>query len=502
GSHLNHPPRADSIRIAMQHPQPSPSPAAAPPLSLSSKARRTREQPISFLINAAMANPNLINFAAGLVDPQTLPVEKSLEITRTILSDTSRGRAALQYDTTLGLAELRKTALKHLEALEGKPASAMGVTAQDIVVTTGSQQALYLVGETLVDPGDIVIAANPSYFVYTGTLWSFGAKVMTVPMDENGMDVDAVERLLNHLEAEGKLPRVRVIYCTSYYQNPTGLTLSLERRPRLLELARRFSHGHRILILEDAAYRELSYEGPALPSIKSFDPDNRYTVLASTFSKPFAPGIKTGYTAMPSDLLHEVLQQKGNHDFGSAALSQHIALEAMRSGAYAKQVEHLKNGYRSKRDTLLSALAKYMPKSAGISWTHPNGGLYVWLTLPEQVNTSRGAMFDKAVEHGVLYVPGDYCFQPDESGFIPKNHIRLSFGQVAGDQIERGIERLASVVSGQLSAAKSAHSPSPRTRGEGRGEGAEQTRASNPKVASLRGQAPLPHPLPGYGERE
>jgi len=425
-------------------------PSSAPPLSLSAKARRTREQPISFLINTAMANPELINFAAGLVDPRTLPVEESLEITRTILSDGARGRAALQYDTTLGLADLRKHALKHLEALEGKPASAMSLTPADIVITTGSQQALYLVGETLVDPGDIVIAANPSYFVFTGTLTSFGAKVMTVPMDENGMDVDAVERLLTHLEAEGKLPKVRVIYCTSYFQNPTGLTLSAERRPRLLELAKRFSHGHRILILEDAAYRELRYEGPALPSIKSFDAENKYTVLASTFSKPFAPGIKTGYTAMPGDLMHEVLQQKGNHDFGSASLSQHIALEAMRGGQYAKQVEKLRQGYSAKRDTLLAAMDRYMPKHDGVAWTRPTGGFYVWITLPEHVNTSRGAMFEKAVDHGVLYVPGEYCFQPDESGFVPRNHIRLSFGQVAPEQVERGIERLASVISGQL----------------------------------------------------
>src|SRR5687767_9263681 len=135
------------------------------------------------------------------------------------------------------------------------------------------------------------------------------------------MDVDAVERLLTHLEHECKLPKVRVIYATSYLQNPTILTLSLERRPKLLELAKRCSHGHRSLIVEDAAYPELRYEGPALPSIESSDPDNKYTGRASTFSKPFAPGIKTRYTAMPSGRMHEVLQQKGNHGFGSAWLS-------------------------------------------------------------------------------------------------------------------------------------------------------------------------------------
>jgi 2-aminoadipate transaminase len=425
-------------------------PASPPPgLSLSAKARRTAEQPISFLIATALHNPGLINFAAGLVDPRTLPVEPTAAIARAILGDPQRGRAALQYDTTQGLAALRMAVLGHLERLEGKPAADMGLTADHVLVTTGSQQALYLVGDALIDPGDIVIAANPSYFVYTGTLASLGATVLTVPTDDDGMDVDAVDRLLGQLERDGRLGRVKFVYCTSYFDNPTGLTLSAERRPRLLEVVRRFSDraGHRILILEDAAYRELRYDGAALPSIKSFDVDNRYTVLAHTFSKPYAPGIKTGYTVMPDDLLHGVLQQKGNHDFGSANLAQHIALEAMRSGAYLEHGILLRNGYRAKRDAMLAALDRYMPKAPDLHWTRPHGGLYVWVTLPETFDTSRGgAMFRTCVDHGVLYVPGDYCFQPDAAGRVPTNHLRLSFGQVAPEQIEPGIERLASVV--------------------------------------------------------
>src|SRR6476620_11659408 len=173
-----------------------------------------------------------------------------------------------------------------------------------------------------------------------------------------------------------------MVYCTSYFDNPTGRTLSRERREPLVQIVKRFSKDRRILILEDAAYRELRYDGDDLPSIKSFDPDNSHTIIACTFSKPFAPGIKTGYTAMPRDLLHAVLQQKGNHDFGSASLSQHIALEALATGLYAKQVQKLKANYRKKRDVMLAALDRHMPKELGISWTKPGGGLYVWLTLP------------------------------------------------------------------------------------------------------------------------
>ena len=390
-----------------------------------------------------MRNPSVINLAAGLVDPLTLPVRECASITGRIFSDPLRGQAALQYDTTLGLAALRTTVLRHMEQLEGKPASAMGLTADDIVVTTGSQQSLYLLGDVLLDPGDIVIAAQPSYFVYTGALASLGARVLTVPMDEMGMDVEAVARVLERLESEGQLGRVKMVYCTSYFQNPTGLTLSRERRPRLLEIVKRFSRRQRITILEDAAYRELRYDGEALASIKSYDAENLYTALSQTFSKPFAPGLKLGYTAMPADLLEAVLHQKGNHDFGSSSLAQHIAVETLRDGTYHKHVEVLQKSYRLKRDTMLAALDQLLPhEEAGITWTRPHGGLYVWVTLPPHFDTSRGGpMFDACIAAGVMYVPGDYCSQPDESGRTPRHQLRLSFGQVAVEQIVPGIER-------------------------------------------------------------
>lgn len=408
---------------------------------------RTKEQPISYLIATALRTPGLINLAAGLVDPLTLPVKECEAITRRIFSDKARGRVALQYDTTQGLAELRREAVRHIEKLEGLPAASMGIGAESVLVTTGSQQALYLIGDCLVDPGDIVIAAAPSYFVYTGTLDSLGANILTVPIDDNGMDVEAVGRLLERLDHEGRLSRVKFVYCTSYYQNPTGLTLSAERRPRLLEIVKQLSGDHRILILEDAAYRELRYDGPALRSIKSYDAENRYTVSSHTFSKPFAPGLKLGYTTGPDDLLHAMLQQKGNHDFGSSNVTQHMALEAFRDGSYDAHVELLRKSYKVKRDAILASLLRFMPKDPGIRWTHPGGGLYVWMTLPDHFDTSRtGRMFGACVDRGVLYVPGEYCFGGNEQGHVPQNHLRLSFGQVAPDQIEPGIERLADVV--------------------------------------------------------
>ena len=416
-------------------------------LPLSAKARRTVEQPISFLISEVMKNPSLINLAAGLVDAATLPVPECDAITRRIFADPIRGRAALQYDTTLGLSALRRTLIDHLSKLEGLAAAEMSLTADNLLMTTGSQQALYLVGDALIDPGDIVIAANPSYFVYTGALSSLGARILTVPIDEDGMDVEAVGRLLARLDTDGELGRVKFVYCTSFYQNPTGLTLSAARRPRLLEIVRSFSRRQRILILEDAAYRELRYDGPAHRSIKSYDAENQFTILSHTFSKPFAPGLKLGYTAMPADLLEAVLHQKGNHDFGSSNLTQHIALEAMNDGSYAEHVRVLQRAYRGKRDVMLAALQRCMPAVPGLHWTHPDGGLYTWLTLPAGVDTSRGGvMFNACVEAGVIYVPGDYCMQADETGKVPTNCLRLSFGQVEAGSIDPGVERLAAVV--------------------------------------------------------
>ena len=429
-----------------------PHPLPTPGVSLSAKARRTQEAPISALIAAAVANPDLISFAAGLVDPVTLPVEECLAIMQRIFSDRHRGQTTLQYDTTLGLKPLRQELLNHLHRLDGD-AWGSHVSADDIVLTTGSQQTLYLVGDVLLDPGDVVIAANPSYFVFTGTLQSLGARVLTVPMDGDGMDVEAVDALLEQLSREGALPRVKFIYCTSFFDNPTGLSLSLPRRAQLLQVAKKYSRSHRILVLEDAAYRELRYDGEALPSIKSYDTTNEFVILTQTFSKPFAPGIKLGYTLCPKGLLDPILQQKGNHDFGSANLSMQIALETMRDGTYLGHLDVLKSAYRLKRDRLLDALDRHMPKGPGIEWTHPHGGLYVWLTLPTSIDTGRGkTIFAECVNHGVLYVPGEYCFQPDANGHVPRHHMRLSYGQVALEKIDEGVQRLADVIRRSLAA--------------------------------------------------
>lgn len=418
---------------------------SVPPLPLSRKARRTVEQPISELITAAVGNPQLISFAAGLVDYDTLPISESRKGLEAVLSDDGDARRTLQYGTTAGDALLRGHLADHLAKLEGVAAEELGYGADDLVITTGSQQALYLISDVLIDEGDLVIAAAPSYFVYTGLLKSLGADVRTVPMDAGGMRMDALERLLDELTETGDIARLKLIYCQSYHQNPTGLTLASDRRERIVDLAREAGDraGHRVLLLEDAAYRELGDGIETLPSLKSFDHANSLVATCYTFSKPFAPGLKTGYAVLPEGLLEPILKQKGNHDFGSPNLCQRLLREAMADGSYGDHLAEVRTGYRLRREAMLNALDRHMPAGvAGVTWTQPTGGLYVWLTFPQHVSTSRGGgLFEACLENEVLYVPGAYCYAGAD---VSHNTLRLCHATVPFERIDEGIARLAS----------------------------------------------------------
>jgi 2-aminoadipate transaminase len=358
-------------------------------------------------------------------------------------ADPAAGRAALQYGSTKGLPSLRERVLNHVCTADGVAPGDIGLSVDDVVLTTGSQQLLYLLGEALFDPGDIVIAEAPSYFVYHGVLQSHGVRVMPVPMDDGGMDLNALDARLADLKRRGELGRVKLVYTVDYFQNPTGLTLAADRRPTLVEVVKKYSTGHRILILEDAAYRELRYTGPDLPSVKKFDPTNEFVAYASTFSKPLAPGLKLGYALLPSDLVAPILHLKGNHDFGSANLAQHVVDRLMATGAFDRHVEQLRGVYRAKRDAMLAALDEEFGDVPGASWTVPAGGLYVWLTLPPEVDAGpNGPLVPAALEAGVLYVPGEFGHVADAAGALPRNECRLSFGVADPDRVREGIRRL------------------------------------------------------------
>ena len=407
-------------------------------------------QPISFLMQQGVENPNCISLAAGLVDFHTLPVEPVRAASAQVLADAQRAQAALQYGTTPGSNILRQLLVEHLARLEGCTADALALDPDQLVLTTGSQQLLSLIGEILLDPQDICLVASPTYFVFLGTLNGLGANIMAVDTDEDGMKSDALEMQFEELDRQGLLQRVKLVYLVDYYENPSGVSLSETRRREILEIVQRWSKRQRIFILEDSAYRELRYDGPELPSIWGLDRSRETVILAQTFSKSFSPGLRVGFGVLPEALVAPACDRKGNEDFGSAHFNQRLLAEILQSGVYLNHVEHLQQNYRTKRDAMLSAADRYFSDLPGVSWVKPHGGLYVWMTVPRHIDTSfAGPLFPLATgKAGVMYVPGDFCFAGAPQT-RPKNHLRLSFGVQSVEGIDEGMRRLAEAI-GQL----------------------------------------------------
>jgi 2-aminoadipate transaminase len=260
-----------------------------------------------------------------------------------------------------------------------------------------------------------------------------------------------LDRLLAGFEASGELPRVKLIYVVSYYENPTGGSLAAERREDIVKLAKKWSRGQRICLLEDAAYRELQYDGPILPSLWSYDTERSHVILAQTFSKTFAPGLRTGYGIVPHDLVGPLCDRKGNEDFGSAHLTQSILARIMQGGVYRSHVEKLCRSYRRKRDAILSAIDRHLAHLKGVTWERPHGGLYVWMTLPSEIETGfQSPLFQRAVKHEqVMYVPGELFYAgPLENR--PRSQMRLSFGILEDSQLEEAIRRLSHAIQAAL----------------------------------------------------
>jgi 2-aminoadipate transaminase len=430
-----------------------------PSVRLSGLATRTPEQPISHFMKSALENPGLISLAAGFVDEDSLPAEKTASAFADLLGRPESARAALQYGSTQGHPPLRDKLLDRLAAADGTTPTGLGLCTDDVVITTGSQQLLYMIAELLLDPGDIVVTEAPSYFVYHAALAGRGAEILPVPMDADGLDTDALEASLEELDRTGRLGRLKLIYTVDYFQNPTGLTLSARRRERLMDLVRRYSRRHRIIVLEDAAYRELRFSGPDIPSIKSLDHDNSHVVYTSTFSKPCAPGVRIGYGVVPSDLMGPLLRIKGSHDFGSTNLTQHLVNHLLDSGVYDGHVRVLQEVYRAKCRATTDALRAEFGEWPAVKWTLPAGGLYVWLTFPESIRTGPGSpLMEACLREGVLYVPGEFCHVATD-GRLPCHEIRLCYGIAQPDQIREAIRRLAKAAKGLLANKSARHKP-------------------------------------------
>ncbi|MBX3447925.1 MAG: PLP-dependent aminotransferase family protein [Planctomycetaceae bacterium] len=419
------------------------------------RSRRASRQAIGFLMQQGIENRSCLSLAAGFVDESSLPLAECLEAATSVLSNTSRGRGALQYGTTQGDEGFRNSLLAHLARLEGRTVEQLGIGADRLVVTTGSQQLLALVADALFDPGDICLVAMPTYFVFLGVLDGVGARTIGVEADENGMRMDALAATLADLEQRGELDRVKLIYLVTDFENPSGACLADDRRSEVLRLAQQYSRRNPIYILEDAAYRELRYDGPSIPSIWSRPGGDERVILAMTFSKSFSPGVRTGFGVLPRPLMTPVCNLKGNLDFGSSQWNQALLTHVLKSGAYVAHLEQVKASYRTKRDALLRAADEFLADIPGVSWLRPEGGLYVWLSLPEHIETGFASpLFHTATrQHGVMYVPGELCY-PTVNGQSRAHQMRLSFGVLPPDNLREGIRRLSGAIRDVLKSAE------------------------------------------------
>ena len=413
---------------------------------LSQRAVWAAGQPISDLMQRALANPKLISLAAGFVDQRSLPVDATRGAISALLDNTYEGRMALQYGTTPGYPPLREALLQHSYGGD----ATRQVDLSQIVVTAGSNQLLHLIADTILDAGDIVLTASPTYLVFLGTLNNVGARAYGVASDEQGMIPAALDESLAELQTLGLLPRVKAVYLVPYFENPTGATLSADRREAIVEIVRRWTERHKMFIIADNAYRELRYCDQAEPGLSTFDPAHELLIEAGTFSKSFSPGIRVGWGILPKELVDPVCHQKGNIDFGSPNFSQHLMAKVLELGLYQPHLEQLRSVYMKKRDAMLEAAGVTLSGITGVRWRRSAGGLYVWVELPDAIDTGPdGSLFDRAVEEGVLYVPGQYCFPP-EGQPIRRNTMRLSFGVQTIEGIHEGMAALSRAIQSAL----------------------------------------------------
>lgn len=429
--------------------------ATTPEQILSQRANWAEGQPISDLMARALANPQLISLAAGFVDQQSLPADATRQALEALFADGAEARRALQYGTTPGYPPLREALLEMARQNDG--AALERVSVDQLVLTAGSNQLLHLVVESLLDPGDIVLCATPTYLVFLGTLGNIGARSVGVASDEQGLIPEALQETLARIDAQGELHRVKAIYLVPYFDNPGGVTTPLDRREQVFEIVQRWSRGgSRIHVIEDNAYRALRYAGDDVPSMLTFDDEGETVIVAGTFSKSYSPGIRVGWGILPKHLVAPVCNQKGNIDFGSPNFSQHLMAKVLELGLYRPHLETLREAYRVKLAAMLAAADEFLAPIPDVHWHRPDGGLYVWLHVPPHVDTGPdGKLFDAAIEEGVLYVPGQYCF-PAEGEPVQRNTIRLSFGVQTPERIRQGISALARAIR--------------RVSGEGQGE--------------------------------
>jgi 2-aminoadipate transaminase len=336
---------------------------------------------------------------------------------------------ALQYGPTEGLDDVKDCIVEVMAAED------MEVEREDLLVTAGGQQVIDLVCKTLIDPGDVVVAEAPTYPGAVPVFVSYQADVVQVDMDDHGMRIDVLLAELDRLEREGRVPKF--IYTVPSFQNPAGVTLSLERRRELVRIA----HERELLVLEDNPYGLLRYEGEPLPTLYSLD-RGAYVIYLGTFSKILSPGLRLGWTAAPAPVLDKLNLGKGGVDLCSATLSQQFVATYFAERDWRAYVRTQLDLYRRRRDVMLEALAEYMPREA--TWTQPNGGLFIWARMPDYIDTTD--LLARALRENVAFVPGRAAYMDGRGG----SEMRLNFSGITEDDIREGVRRIGKIVREQV----------------------------------------------------
>lgn len=360
--------------------------------------------------------PGVINFAGGLPAPELFPVEEIKEACIKVLEKT--GQKALQYSLSMGYPPLRKFLAERLSK------KGTELTEDNILITSGSQQGLDLVGKVFLDEGSFVIVEDPTYVGALQAFIAYHPHYVTVDMDRDGMIIDQVEEAI-------KKSKPRFIYAVPNFQNPSGITMSFERRKLLVKLAK----GYYIPIIDDNPYGELRYKGEEVPSLKSLGGD--LVVQLGTFSKIISPGIRIGWIAASTEVMVVFEKMKQGTDLHTNTLAQYVIYEYVKAGHLDRHIEKIKESYAKRMKVMLKALEDYFPEE--ISWTKPEGGLFLWVELPKEVSATE--LFDKAIQEKVAYVPGKFFFARGDRD----NTLRLNFCTMSEKMIEEGIKRLARV---------------------------------------------------------
>src|SRR4051812_17389059 len=376
---------------------------------------------------ALTERPEVISLAGGLPDTSTFPPELLAKLMSGVAAESSA--RALQYGPTEGSLAARE-AIVEVMAEEGTH-----VDPQDVLVTTGGQQVIDLVCKAFIDPGDVIVAEAPTYPGAVPTFSAYQADVVQIAMDDDGMRVDELEETLARLEREGRRPKF--IYTVPSFQNPAGVTLSLPRRKRLVEVAAE----RELLVLEDNPYGLLRYEGEPLPTLHSLD-GGRYVVYLGTFSKILSPGIRLGWAAAPGPVFEKLNLGKQASDLCSSSLSQAFVAAYFAHADWRDYLTVLRGVYRKRRDVMLEALEEFLPAEA--HWTRPGGGLFIWATLPDYIDTTD--LLARALDDNVAFVPGRQAYLDGRGG----SSMRLNFSGVSEDDIREGVRRIGKVVREQL----------------------------------------------------